>query len=232
MDWELSHPTKEGWQYPVTVEMKSTASRIFPTLTSFEALFDHDKKWVCTTPYQVLAYAAMDPELRPQVAVVYRCKGTGQVKCLLANTADHIHRLGPVHERLDLVNAALADPENPPPALVYERKWCEGCDAAAVCPTMQAWSGDNVAELIPEPAVVDAIAEVHTACEEKAAMKKQAWDQLKDQVAHYGGWKDLEPGCKRQVVGGRYRYECTTTKNGQQRLKVVAIDDPDAGVAG
>lgn len=227
MDFELSHPTKPGWEYPVLTEFKSTASRIYPSLTSFEALFDHDKKWIRTAPYQVLKYAAMDCELRPQVAVLYRCKGTGKLRPLLANTADHVHRLEECHERIRVVNKAL-ETGSPPSPMPYERMWCEDCDAAAVCPTMQAWSGDNVAELIPQPAVIDTIAQVDIECGEKAKMKKDAWDDLKDQVAHYGGWKDLDKGCKRQLVGGRYRYECSVTSNGQQRLKVVPIDDPDA----
>jgi hypothetical protein len=217
MDWELSHPTLPGWEYPVTVEFKTSASQIFATITTFEELFTHDKKWVVTTPYQVLKYAAMDIELRPQVAVVYRCKSTGRLKVLLANTADHVHKLEPVHERLDVVNAALVSGKEPP-AIPYERMWCDGCDAAAVCPTMQRWTGDNIAEVIPEPGVVDAITDVWAECEEKKKLATAAWDDLKDQLAHYGAWKDLEAGGRRQLVGGRWRFPVKVIKGGGKRL--------------
>jgi hypothetical protein len=229
MDWELSHPTKPGWQHPVTVEFKSSASQIFNTLTTFDALFESDKKWIVTAPYQVLKYAAMDPEHRPQVAVVYRCKSTGKIKVLLANTEDHLWRLDEVHARLDEVNRCLESGE-PPTPIPYERMWCEGCDAASVCPTMLEWEGDKVAELIPEPAIIDTIAEVHASCKAKSKMADDAWDDLKDQVAHYGGWKDLEPGIKRQLIGGRNRFECTVTKSGQHRLKVVPMTSEDEEV--
>jgi hypothetical protein len=217
MDWELRHPFKPGWDYPVTTEFKTTASRLFDTLTTFEDLFSADKKWLVMAPYQVLKYAAMDPELRPQVALVYRCKGTGRLKVLLANTADHVHKLEAVHARLDVVNHALQTNEAPP-AIPYQRMWCDRCDAAALCPTMQAWSGANIAKVIPEPGFIDAITDVWLECDESRKLATNAWDDLKDQLEHYGAWKELEPGDSRELVGGRYRYPVKVVKGGGKRL--------------
>ena len=220
LDWYLSHPDIPAWENPVPTEFKSVASSYFGKINSFDDCFNSHMTWVRLWPYQPLTYAYLAPEEWPLVCLLLRNKGNGRVKAIVERADDHFERLVQMGDVIAQVNVALADPDSVGPSpMSYQPKWCDECDAKAICPAMRSVTTGGRLVAIDDPTILDGLADVHFASKDTKAAGEAAWNEMKEHCRHYGAY-DGEVGETRSVLGGRYRY---AVKQGKASAKLTVV---------
>lgn len=223
LDWYLSNPNVPGWENPIPTEFKSVASSYFNKIKSFDDCFTSHMTWVRLWPYQPLVYAYLAPEEWPVVCLLLRNKGNGRVKAIVEKADDYFDRLVEMGEVLAEVNVALADPNSVGPApMTYQPKWCDGCDAKAICPAMRSVATGGQVAAIDDPTILDELADTYFASKETAKAGDAAWEEMKDHCRHYGAY-DGEVGETRSVLGARYLYNVKQNK-ASATLKVTPLE--------
>jgi len=124
----------------VPYETKGYSSNNFMHATSFERMLGAPYWRIRLAPAQVLMYAFMAREERPVVCFVPRNKSTGEIAPFFEFVEDWWGVLEQVSDVLTRVNIALKT-GTPPEPMLYDPTFCDGCDAAAICPRMQALRG-------------------------------------------------------------------------------------------
>jgi hypothetical protein len=210
----------------VPYETKGYSSNNFADATSFERMMNARYWRVRLAPAQVLMYAFMAPEERPVVCFVPRNKSTGEIAPFFEFVEEWFWILERVSDVLTQVNDALMS-GTPPEPMLYDPTFCDGCDAAAICPRMEALrGGGNITTHFSED--FDLLLRAYTENKPNKSEFEAAYRRIKTYLGAMGAYDaSREDGQMTTLVTMTHRVT-VTKKGGKNYTEVVPLEADSA----